>query len=367
MANPTPHPDWVRDLKPYVPGKPVEELEREMGIQGAIKLASNENPMGPSPKAVEAIRSLAGQTHLYPDAGNYYLKEKLADRLGVRPSQLMVGNGSNELLTLVVRSFATPDSHVVISEGAFIAYTIVLNAAGVPTTHVPMSPQWTHDLEAMTAACTDKTRLLFVANPNNPTGTYNDRDAILKLLKEVPEHVLVVLDEAYFEYVWADDYPDGISLLGERENMVVLRTFSKSYGLAGARVGYGIGPEYVADLVQRVREPFSVNLLAQTAAMAALDDTQFIHDSVKMNREQMIQLVPKLNELGFTTFETQGNFLLVHAPMGGIQLYEGLLRQGVIVRPLIPYRLPDYVRISIGLPDENRRLVVALESLSQGD
>jgi len=364
MANPTPHPIWVRDLKPYVPGKPVEELEREMGIQGAIKLASNENPLGPSPKAMDAIRNLAAQSHLYPDAGSYYLKEKLSERLGVRHSQIMIGNGSNELLTLIVRAFSTTESHAVISEGAFIAYTIVLNAAGVPTTRVPMSPQWTHDLEAMAAACTDNTRLLFVANPNNPTGTYNSEEAVRKLLRDVPEHVLVVLDEAYFEYVWADDYPDGMSLLGERENLAVLRTFSKSYGLAGIRVGYGVGPDYVADLVQRVREPFSVNLLGQTAAMAALDDEQFIKDSVQMNREEMLKLVPQLNGLGFSTYETQGNFLLVHAPMGGLKLYDGLLRQGVIVRPLMPYGLTDHVRISIGLPEENERLVEALRAVT---
>jgi len=364
MNNRTQHPDWVRDLKPYVPGKPVEELERELGIEGAIKLASNENPMGPSPKAAAAAAELVTRSHLYPDAGNYYLKEALATRYGVNSDQIMVGNGSNELLTLLVRAFTTTNCHAVISEGAFIAYTVVLSAAGVPTTKVPMKPAWTHDLEAMAAACTEDTRLLFVANPNNPTGTYNGKEEVMKLLRDVPPHVLVVLDEAYFEYAWASDYPDGVELLGERENLVVMRTFSKSYGLAGLRVGYGIGPAYVAELIQRVREPFSVNIVAQTAALAALEDHEFLEKSVALNLSEMKRMVPALNSMGFDTFATQGNFLLVKAPEGGAALYKSLLHMGVIVRPLIPYGILDHVRVSIGLPHENDRFLEAMKSLA---
>lgn len=356
----TAHPKWIRDLKPYVPGKPVEELERELGIEGAIKLASNENPLGPSPRAVEAIRNVVSNTHLYPDAGNYYLKERLAAHLNTSVDRLVVGNGSNELLGLLVRCFTTPDCHAVISEGAFIAYTVVLNASGVPTTRVPMKEAYTHDLVAMAAACTDKTRLLFVANPNNPTGTYNGREEVVRLLRDVPPHVLVVLDEAYFEYAWASDYPDGMSFLGERENLVVLRTFSKCYGLAGARVGYGVAPAYVADILQRVREPFSVNILGQAGALASLDDTDFLEKTISLNRSEMTRLVPALNALGLRSFETQGNFVFSHAKMGGMTLYERLLREGIIVRPLMPYGLKEHVRISIGLPHENDRLLAVL-------
>ena len=366
MTVQTKYPDWVRDLKPYVPGKPVEELERELGIRNAIKLASNENPMGASPAAIEAMIQAAQNAHLYPDAGNYYLKEKLASRFGVHSDRIMVGNGSNELLTLLVRAFTTPDDHVVISEGAFIAYTVVLSAAGTPFTQVPMGPHWTHDLEAMAAACTEKTRLLFVANPNNPTGTHQGEAAVRKLLRSVPEHVLVILDEAYFEYGWAEDYPDGMNLLSERDNLVVMRTFSKGYGLAGNRVGYGVGPAYVADLVQRIREPFSVNLLGQAAALAAIEDEDFLAKSVAVNRDEMKRLVPALCELGYATFETQTNFLFVHAPMGGPALYDALLRKGVIVRPLVPYGMLDHVRVSIGLPEENSRLLEALQEIDKG-
>ncbi len=362
-VNQTPHPNWVRDLKPYVPDKPIEELERELGISGAVKLASNENPLGPSPLAVEAMAKALSQGHLYPDANSFYLKAKLAKHLDVPAEELVVGNGSNELLTLLVRCFTTPEDHAVISEGSFIAYTVVLNAAGVPTTRVPMRNGFGHDLEAMAAACTDKTRLLFVANPNNPTGTYNSRDEIAALLKAVPPHVLVVLDEAYFEYAWAEDYPDGMGFRHLRENLVVLRTFSKCYGLAGARVGYGVAPPYVADLIQRVREPFSLNILGQVGALAALDDQDFVKKTVELNRLEMKRLVPELNNLGLETFETQCNFLFVHSPLGGPELYDRLLRRGIIVRPLIPYRLADHVRISIGLPAENDRALEALRAV----
>lgn len=356
----TPHPPWVAELRPYQPGKPIEELERELGITGAVKLASNENPRGPSPLAIEAMRRAVSQVHLYPDASAHYLRERLVEHLGVSASEIVVGNGSNELLTLLVRAFATPADHAVISEGAFIAYRVVLGAAGVPLTAVPMDG-FTHDLSAMAAACTDQTRLLFVANPNNPTGTYNPVEDLRQLLRDTPEHVMVVLDEAYVEYIRATDYASALALRGERENLTITRTFSKAYGLAGARVGYGIVRPWVADLLGRIREPFNVNLVGQAGALAALDDVEFVAESAALNASQMAIVVRELDARGVETVPSQGNFVLMHALEGGAALYERLLREGVIVRPLASYGLDEHVRVTIGLPEENARFLESLD------
>ena len=356
----TPHPPWVGQLRPYQPGKPVEELERELGITGAVKLASNENPRGPSPLAVEAMRSAVSRVHLYPDASAHYLRERLVDHLGVPAPEIVIGNGSNELLTLLVRAFATPSDHAVISEGAFIAYRVVLGAAGIPVTTVPMQ-DFTHDLPAMAAACTERTRLLFVANPNNPTGTYNPVESLRRLLRDTPEHVMVVLDEAYVEYIRAADYASALTLRDERENLAITRTFSKAYGLAGVRVGYGIVRPFVADLLGRIREPFNANLVGQAGAIAALDDTDFVAESAALNTAQMSLMVEALEMRGVSLVPSQGNFVLMHASEGGGALYERLLREGVIVRPLAPYGLDEHVRVTIGLPEENQRFLEALD------
>jgi len=356
----TPSPAWVRALRPYAPGKPVAELERELGIEGAIKLASNENPLGPSPAAMEAMRRAIGDVHIYPDAATWTLREALSGHVGTSADEIIVGNGSNELITLLVRAFATPDTNAVIGEYAFIAYRVVLGAAGVETRIVPM-PELTHDLGAMASQCDDDTRIVFVANPNNPTGTYNTEKDLRAFLRAVPEHVLVVLDEAYVEYCDAGDTIDGLKLRDERENLVLLRTFSKAYGMAGARVGYGVAPRYVVDLVNRIREPFNVNTLAQVGATDALGDAAFISKSVYMNRLVKRDLCDALDSLGIGYVPSQGNFILIDAPHGGIRTYDALLHRGVIVRPLAPYGLNKHLRVSLGTVDENKRLIEALE------
>ncbi len=355
----TPSPEWVLTLRPYQPGKPVEELERELGITGSIKLASNENPLGPSPKAMEAIREASSSLHLYPDAASYALRERLAEHLGAPMERIVLGNGSNEIITLLARAFVTPGDAGVIGEYGFIAYRLVLTGAGAEVRRVAM-PNLTHDVDAMAAACDERTRLLFLANPNNPTGTWNDAEQVRRLLRSVPGHVIVVLDEAYAEYVDDPRCPDGMTLLGERENLVVMRTFSKAYGLAGSRVGYAVVPEYVADRIHRVREPFNINALAQAGARAALDDTDFLVRTVTTNERVKAVLEAGLDELGIEHVKGQGNFVLMRAPGGGAAMYDALLRRGVIVRPLAPYGLDDYVRVSVGTDDENARLLEAL-------
>ena len=331
------HPKWVADLRPYEPGKPVEELEREMGITGAVKLASNENPRGPSPRAMAAMKEAVANSHIYPDAGTHYLRERLSENIGVPMNEILVGNGSNELLTLLVRAFATSADHAVVAEASFIAYRVVLGSAGVPVTYVPVKEDFEQDLTAMAAACTDSTRILFLANPNNPTGTYCRTADVEAFLKAVPAHVLVVMDEAYREYVQADDCPDAISLRGLRENLVITRTFSKAYGLAGIRVGYAVAPSYVVELVNRIREPFNVSHLAQVGAMAALDDREFVDTSVALNNQEKALLGESLGGLGLRSIPSEGNFLLVESPIGGKALYEKLLVLGIIIRPLLPY------------------------------
>ena len=358
----TPSPPWVLDLKPYVPGTPIETIERELGITGIVKLASNENPLGPSPRAIGAMRDAATKVHLYPDAGTFALRARLAEHLGVDAGRVVIGNGSNEILTLLVRAFATPEHNVVVGEYGFVAYRVVSGAAGVAVRSVDM-PGLTYDLEAMTAACDDDTRLLFVANPNNPTGTWCTRDAIVKMLREVPEHVMVVIDEAYFEYVDDPSIPDALTLLDERENLVVTRTFSKAYGLAGCRVGYAVTPPAVADRLNRIREPFNANLIGQAAAIAGLDDPEHVERGVRLNRVQRAALEAWLDGLGIRWTPSQCNFVLIESPIPGGELYERMLPKGVIVRPMGPYRLPNHVRVSIGTATEMEKFRAAFEQV----
>lgn len=361
----TKSPPWVLELKPYVPGKPIEELQREYGIERVVKLASNENPLGPSPAAVEAMRAAALGVHLYPDPGVYDLRHAVAAKFGVDANRVLVSNGSNEMITLLVRAFATPSENVVFSQYGFIAYKVVTGAAGVEQREVPaagLSP----DIDAMISACDADTRLLFLANPNNPTGTWTGRAGVERLLREVPEHVLVVLDEAYTEYVDAEDYPDGMGLLDHRANVVVMRTFSKAYGLAGCRIGYAVAPPYVCDRVNRIREPFNVNHLAQAAAIAALDDTAFIERTVALNRTERARVGDAIDALGVPCHRGQTNFVLIEPPMAAADMYEALLRRGVIVRPLAPYGLGQYLRVTLGTRDENDAFLEALRAVVGG-
>jgi histidinol-phosphate aminotransferase len=348
----------IESLSIYEAGKPVEELAREQGIMDAVKLASNENPLGPSPKAMQAAAAALHEANRYPDAAAYRLRERLAAAHGAQMDEVIQGNGSNELIELLVRTFSRPADHVVFAEPAFVIYRLACLAHGTPFSAVPLREQ-THDLEAMARAVTPKTRLLFVANPNNPTGTYVGRRAVERLLKEVPPEVIVVMDEAYFEYADAEDYPNCLELRALRERLVVLRTFSKIYGLAGLRVGYAVGPKTLIGYLNRVRAPFNVGRVAQAAALAAIDDREHVEHSRRVNREQRARLSAAFAELPrVQVVPSQANFLFIDVGRPAREVYAELLKKGVIVRPF--GSLPTSLRITVGTPEQNDRLLNAL-------
>lgn len=357
--------EHIASLKPYVPGKPIEELERELGITGAIKLASNENPLGPSPMAIEAIREAAAGVHIYPDGAAFKLKEAIAEAVGVGFDELATGNGSNELLTLVARTFCLPGDHAVISAYSFIAYRVIMKAEGMRWDEAPVRGDYQVDVGAMLDAITPETKVVFLANPNNPTGTYVSREDLTRLLEEAPEEVIVVVDEAYTEYVQAEDCASALDLRDLRERLIVTRTFSKAYGLGGLRCGFAIGPAEMMDYLNRVREPFNCNMLAQHGAAAALQDVEFIQRSVEVNeagRAIMEQGLAALAELGVTWTPSQTNFLLVHTGERDARpIYERMLREGVIVRPMAGYGLPRSLRVTIGTEAQCHRCLAALE------
>ncbi len=346
----------IESLLPYEGGKPIEELARELGITDAVKLASNENPLGPSPKALAAARGAIDGVHRYPDAGAFRLRERIAHEHGVPMADVIQGNGSNELLDLAVRTFCGADHHIIFSEHAFVVYRIAALAHGVPFTEVPMR-NLTHDLEAMLAAVTPRTRLIFVGNPNNPTGTHVPLDALRRFLRAVPPEVIVLLDEAYIEYVTAGDFPDCMKLRGERERLLICRTFSKIYGLAGLRVGYGVAPANLIGYMNRVRAPFNVGNIAQAAAIAALDDTEHVRHSHELNASELQRVSAKLASLGFSVTPSQANFFLVEVKRNGRATYDALLKKGVIVRPFA--NLPTSLRVTVGKPAENDRFLQA--------
>jgi histidinol-phosphate aminotransferase len=350
----------IEELVPYEGGKPIDELARELGVTDAVKLASNENPLGPSPRALEAARLSLANVHRYPDGAAYALRDRLAAFHGVRADEVLPGAGSNELLDLVVRTFATPAHHIVFAEPSFIVYRIAALSGGVPFSAVPLVLH-AHDLGGMAAAVTPKTRVLFVANPNNPTGTHVGRAAVERLLREVPPEVIVVMDEAYFEYADAPDYPNSLALRGLRERLLVMRTFSKAYGLAGLRIGYAIGPARLIDYMNRVRAPFNASVPAQAAAVAALDDQAHLVESRALNGMERARLSEELEELGLSVAPSQANFVLVDVGRPARPVYEALLRHGVIVRPF--GNLPTSLRVTAGLPRENDRFLDALRKV----
>jgi len=351
----------IEGLAPYEGGKPIEELARELGITDAVKLASNENPLGPSPKALEAAGRVLADSHRYPDGASYNLRAKLAAKHGVKMEEILLGAGSNELLDLAVRTFCTPAEHVVFAEPSFVVYRIAALSCGVPFTAVPLTPGLVHDLPAMAAAVTPQTRIMFVANPNNPTGTHVGRAAVEKLLREVPPEVIVVMDEAYFEYADAPDYPDSLELRGLRERLLVLRTFSKIYGLAAFRVGYAVGPRQLIDYMNRVRAPFNVSTLAQAAAIAALDDQAHVAGARSLNQSERQRVTAALEARGLWVAPSQANFVLVDVKRPARPVYEALLKQGVIVRPFAS--LPTSLRVTLGTERENDRFLTALQAV----
>ena len=354
----------IESLKPYVAGKPISELKRELGVEHVIKLASNENPLGASPKARSAIAQAVDQLHLYPDAGSWALRHRAHTFFGVPMDELVVGNGSNELLTLAVRTFTTPDDHAVISDYAFIAYRLIMQAHGLQWSSVPTLEGFETDIQGMIdAVIPGRTKLLFLANPNNPTGTYIPADELEHLLRTVDPEVMVVVDEAYTEYVQATDYVSALSLRHTRERLMITRTLSKAYGLGGLRVGFGIAPAQIVNYLNRVREPFNCGLLAQEGATAALDDQAFIAKTVELNEQArglMQQGLDALASDGVQWTPSQTNFLLLRTPHQGAALYQDMLHQGVIVRPMGGYGLPHHLRVTLGTVDECEAFLDAL-------
>ena len=363
-------PPYVRAIAPYQPGKPISELARELGLNEAdiVKLASNENPLGPSPMALAAAQDALYDMALYPDGAGFALKAKLSAKLGVAPGQIVLGNGSNDILDMAARAFLAPGTSAVYAQHAFAVYPIATQTVGAQGIAVP-AKDYGHDLAAMRAAIRDDTRVLWIANPNNPTGTFLPWAEIEAFLETVPPQVLVVLDEAYGEYLPTDDRCDTLAWIERFPNLLISRTFSKAYGLAGLRVGYGVGHPDVIGLLNWVRHPFNVNAPALAAAEAALDDIEFLLRSYALNSAGMVQLVTGLAELKIGTVPSKGNFLL--AKVGdAARINTELLKRGVIVRPVSGYGLPEFLRVSVGLAGQNARFLealgVVLDALSEG-
>ena len=356
----------VRSLRPYQPGKPIDELARELGLNEAdiVKLASNENPLGPSPKALEAIQAELADLTRYPDGAGFELKKALCEKLGVSQDQITLGNGSSDILDFIVRVFVNDGDEIVVSQHAFAIYGLVAQMVGADCTVVP-AKDFGHDLPAMAAAISDRTRVVFVTNPNNPTGTWNTREELVSFLESVPERVLVLLDEAYFEYVHEAEYPNGIELLAQFPNLVVTRTFSKAYGLASLRIGYGVSSPELADLLNRVRPPFNVDSFALAAAKAALNDDDYVQQSVTENDAGLAYLETEFKRLGLSYIPSVGNFIAfrVHEGMEDMAVYKGLLHKGIIVRPVVNYDMQGYLRVSVGTMAENIAFVAALEQV----
>jgi len=355
----------IESIRPYEPGRPIDEVRRELGIDDPVKLASNENAWGPSPRAVEAIARAAAEVHLYPDGGAYHLRQAVAARLGVDPAQIVFGNGSNEVLELVVRAFVQPGQNVVASEVSFIAYKLLTLAAGRELREAPLGPDMGYDLDAMLDRVDDRTRVIFLANPNNPTGTVIGRDALARFLAAVDARCgadppVVVLDEAYLEFVDRPDHPSALAILAARPRTVVTRTFSKAYGLAGLRCGFGVTSPRLADYLNRVREPFNLNSLAQVAALAALADEAHLAEVVRATRAGRHALTSALAARGLRVVPSEANFVLVDFARDGLALHERLMRAGVICRPMAPYGLSTWLRVTVGRPEENQRLLDAL-------
>lgn len=353
-------PSYIRSIAPYQPGKPISELAREMGLdaQQIVKLASNENPLGTSPKAYEAMQTALEDIARYPDGNSFALRDAVCTKFNLQLGQLIFGNGSNDILELAARAYLAPGTEAIYSEHAFAVYALVTQAIGATGVAVP-AKNFGHDLDAMLAAVNARTRIVFIANPNNPTGTLLPKQQLLDFLQQLPESVLVVLDEAYDEYLPQAMKSESVSWLAQFENLIISRTFSKAYGLAGLRIGFGMAAPEIADIMNRVRQPFNVNSVAQTAAVAALADEAFVERSYALNQAGMLQLTRGLDDLGLDYIPSFGNFLSFRVS-DAATVYRRLLEQGVIVRPIANYGMPQYLRVSIGLFAENARFLEVL-------
>ena len=356
----------VQGLKPYQPGKPIAELEREYGVSNIIKLASNENPLGPGAKALEVISKALPDLARYPDGSGFDLKLALAKRHDVDPACITLGNGSNDVLVLLAEAFLNESLEAVYSQYSFAVYMLAVKATGAtakvaPARQAHEDQPLGHDLDAMASLITDKTRLVFIANPNNPTGTWLTADQLQDFLGKVPPDVIVVVDEAYFEYVQLPEYPDCASWLDRYPNLVVTRTFSKVFGLAGIRVGYSVSGPEIADVLNRIRQPFNVNSLALEAAIAALEDDDHVSKSVSLNASERSRVIEACDRLGLKGIPSAGNFVLIDMGQPALPIFDALLHQAVIVRPVGNYGLPNHLRITMGTQEENTRLIEALE------
>ena len=355
-------PDYILSLKPYVAGKPLEELEREYGISDAIKLASNENPLGPSPKALAAIQQTAEYLHRYPNSGSYDLCQHLAGHLNIDCENIVLGNGSDDLIAMIARVLLQPGDEAILPQPSFLFYEIVINCSGAIPVGIPLKDGLT-DLEGMLDRIGPKTRLVFVNNPHNPTGSLITARALDAFIAALPTNVVLVIDEAYIEFVKDGCCTNCIDYLNTDKTVVGLRTFSKAYGLAGLRIGYGVMPPYLAGLLHRVRQPFNVNSLAQAAAIAALTDQEFLQKTVRLVHEEMAFLYRGLDEIGLKYHRSSANFLLIQLEKNADQIFEDLLRQGVIVRSMRSYGYPDCIRVSVGQHHENERFLAALAAV----
>ena len=356
-------PDYIRAIAPYQGGKPISELAREMGLNEAdiVKLASNENPLGISPKAQMAIDEAVHDIARYPDGNNFKLRKSVSEKFGVAYNQIVFGNGSNDILELAARAFLQAGCEAIYSQHAFAVYPLVTQAVGATGVVVP-AQNYAHDLDGFLKAITPKTKLIFIANPNNPTGTLISKKVLKAFLKQVPSNILVVLDEAYDEYLNAKSKSEAVSWLNEFENLIISRTFSKAYGLAGLRIGFGLMHPSVADLLNRVRQPFNVNSIAQAAAVASLADEDFVARSYAANQAGMVQMTQGLSKLGLEYIPSHANFVSFKV-VNAAQINQQLLQNGVIVRPIANYEMPEYLRVSIGLFSENDRFLTVLETI----
>lgn len=352
----------IADLHPYEPGRSIDEVMSEYGLTEVIKLASNENPLGASPKALSLLRNSSKDFHLYPDGNGTKLKQAIARHENLKMENIILGNGSNEVLELVARAFLNPDSSAVASCHAFAVYKIVTQSSGAKLIEVP-TKDWGHDLQAFHKHVHSETKIIFIANPNNPTGTYNTHQEVYELLAKIPSSILVVLDCAYFEYVEKSDYVDPLSLLADFDNLIVTKSFSKIHGLASARIGYGISNPELIEVLNRIRQPFNVNTLAQDLACVALEDKEHSQQSIDLNRVEGLFLFAELSKLGLQCIPSVGNFISFKGEFNGQEMFKKLMERGVIVRPIDLYGMPNFLRVTIGTHDQNLRFLAELTPL----
>ncbi|MGI6712165.1 MAG: histidinol-phosphate transaminase [Bacillota bacterium] len=353
----------VWNISPYIPGKPSEEVERELGLKNVIKLASNENPLGPSPAALDAIIQKGFQVHIYPDGNCYYIKEAVARHLTVSEKNVIMGNGSNDVIKNIAETYIDPGDEVIIPYPSFSEYLIVTQLMGGKPVMVPLNSDYQHDLDGMLEAVTDKTKIIFICNPNNPTGTIITGEQLDRFMNKIPRDVLVVVDEAYYEYVDNKEFPDSIKYVREGKNVVVLRTFSKIHGLAGLRIGYGITTEEICSLVHRVIEAFNVNTIAQTAALASLKDKEHLRKSREVNRIGKEYLYQQFKQMGLKYVPSEANFILVDIGQDSRGIFQKMLQKGVIIRTGDIYGYPTFIRVTVGKPAENEIFIHTLKEL----